>query len=290
MEMLKNSILVDARLFPKVDKVTILECGQFMTSKLKGEYVEGRTLRLDTAYISWDGTSILGKIPQLLMALVIPHRPGLTLLHQYLGSEAQNFTHVILDPEQPGIVTLIGPRALPRDLPEGLSMVSVAEALEPQNFDQLHGTTRAVVGMMKFIQFKEYLAATEESLFSLNVGWTLRKVSEINGPVFTLERHAPAVSDVLPQHAVHTGLNLQRVGRLGAGAGVADEFGVETATDPLTERAALEEQGAKEMLETDDPYRNNVVLLLHIEGDNGTQVFTDEKARQEERVNGENGW
>lgn len=188
MEMLRNSIVVDASLFPKVDKITILECAQFMNAKLRGSYVEDKTLRLDTAYVSWNGDAILGKLPQLLMALIIPHRPGLTLLRQHLGSEINNFTHLILDPAQPDVATLVGPRALPEVLPDGLSMVNVSEAVQAENFDKLHGTMQGLLGLMSFIKLKQYTTTAEELLMSLNNGWNLRMVDGHTTPVFTLER------------------------------------------------------------------------------------------------------
>jgi len=223
MQMLHNSVVVDARLFPKVDKVTVLECAQFMDAKLRGSYVEGRTLRLDTAFISWNGDAIMGKVPQLMMALVIPHRPGLTLLRQYLGSEIQNFTHAILDPAQPGVVTLVGPRKLPDVVPDGLAMIDVVEALKPENFDQLHGTAQGMLGLIAFIKYKQYVTEAEELVMSLKNGWDLHMVNGHGTTVFTLERSP-------------------------------DEFGVVSADDPLTERAALEEQGAKESMDAESDH------------------------------------
>jgi hypothetical protein len=221
MELLNNSVWVDAKLFPRVDRVTILDATKFFRARLRSSFQPGQALRLDTAFITWDGESVLGKIPQLMMGLVIPHRKGLTLLRQHLGSEIQNFTHVVLDPEQPDVVTLVGPRQLPKEVPEGLEMIEVGVALAPSNFDQLHGTTKALIAMLKYIQHLDPQDIGER-LFGLNNGWSLKCMTQQGyQPVFTLERSA-------------------------------DEFGVVSADDPLTERASLEEQGAKEIMAEPD--------------------------------------
>lgn len=187
MEQLTNSVWVDAKLFPKVDNVTILDATPFLNARLRGQFIQGKTVRLDTAYVSWDQESVLGRLPQLLMALIIPKRPGLTLLRQYLGSEIENFTNVVLDPAQPDVVTLIGPRRLPAVMPPNLDTVKLDDALIAENFEQLHGTTKAVVALLKYLQTRSPMV-TGETLLKVGNGWGLRCVTlEDQQPVFTLE-------------------------------------------------------------------------------------------------------
>lgn len=189
MELLSNSVWVDAKLFPKVDKVTMLDATPFLRARLRGSFTPGQAVRLDTAFVSWNVEGkVLGKMPQLLMALNIPKRPGLTLLRQYLGSEAENFTNIVLDPEQPDVVTLVGPRRLPTAMPEGLNMVDLDTVLCGLNFEQLHGTTKAVIALLKYLQARSPMEIGE-TLLNLENGWGFRCVTrEGEHPVFTLER------------------------------------------------------------------------------------------------------
>lgn len=192
MELLSNSVLVDAKLFPRVDKITILDATPFLRARLRGSFTPGQTVRLDTAFVSWaaDGT-VLGKMPQLLLALNIPHRRGLTLLRQYLGSEVENFTNIVLDPANPDVVTLVGPRRLPALMPEGLDMIHIDDALCGLNFEQLHGTTKAVIALLKYLQARSPMEVGD-TLLDLKNGWGFRCVTRENEhPVFTLEEHAP---------------------------------------------------------------------------------------------------
>lgn len=187
MELLNNSVWVDASLFPRVDEITILDAEQFMGARLRDSHVTGKTLRLDTAYISWNGTEILGRMPQLLLGLVIPRRRGLTLLRHHLGSEASNLVNIVLDPEQPEVVTLVGPRGLPATLPDNLETVDLDVALEAENFETLHGATKAVISLLKYLQARSPMIVGETSI-EVGNGWIFHcSTPEDLNPTFTLE-------------------------------------------------------------------------------------------------------
>jgi hypothetical protein len=148
--MISNSIYVDRRLFPKVEELSILDSASIFDSRLKGSEDE-HSIRLDLYSVAWDGTSVLGTDHTYLIGRRPPVNKGATRLRHVLGRNVGAFPYMVVDPENPGVVALIGPSPVPKDYGEDLKLTALSDLLEPTKFDSLSRVTRATLAMMKYV-------------------------------------------------------------------------------------------------------------------------------------------
>lgn len=181
--MRPNSIYVDRRLFPKAAELTVLDARSIFDSRLKDSEGE-HTIRLDIYSVAWDGTSVLGTDTTYLIGRSLPPHKGATRLRHALGQHVEAFTHIVIDPENPKVVALIGPAPVPKGYGEEFKLTPLADLLAADKFNSVDQVTRATMAMLKFVSTHNpnKIGAT---LMSLDNGWSVECVTTFGeAPVF----------------------------------------------------------------------------------------------------------
>lgn len=193
--MRQNSVYVDQRLFPSVEELTVLDASTIFDSRLRG--AEGpHTLRLDIYSVAWDGVSILGTDTSHLIGRRLPPHKGASRLRHALGTHAEAFTHIVIDPSEPDVVFLIGPSPVPKEYGEELKLTTLEDLLEASKFLALDNVTKASMAMLKYVSTNNpnKVGAT---VLDLGNGWVVECVTLLGeAPVFFVR--PTSHEDVIP--------------------------------------------------------------------------------------------
>jgi len=167
--MFPNSLYIDRRLFPAVNAITIFDAPLFMESRMRSGPGE-HTLRADMCAAAFNGTALFSTEKSSLIGVEFKANPGTTLLRQRLGLHHKEFSSVILDPSEPNVVTFVGPRPVPTEMPEGARMIEIDELLG--RFDTLNSANKATVAMLKFSTVRD--PSTSHVRLGLGNGWGIQ--------------------------------------------------------------------------------------------------------------------
>ena len=149
-----NSIYVDKRLFPKVSELTILDASMIFDSRLKGAEDE-HTIRLDIYSVAWDGKAILGTDQAHMIGRRLPPNKGATRLRHALGQHAAAFNYIVCDPQEPNVVSLIGPSPVPPGYSEDFKLTPLEDLMLADKFATLTPATKAAMALLKYVSTRD---------------------------------------------------------------------------------------------------------------------------------------
>lgn len=182
-----NSIYVDRRLFPKVSELTILDASAIFDSRLRDGEGE-HALRLDVYSVAWDGASVFGTDKSHLIGRKLPANKGATRLRHVLGRNAEAFSHIVVDPQMPDVVSLIGPAPVPKEYGPEFKVVPLEDILVSDRFEVLDHTTQAVMAMLKYISIHDP-SQVGANLVGLGNGWSVECVTPLGeAPTFFIRK------------------------------------------------------------------------------------------------------
>jgi hypothetical protein len=189
-----NSIYVDRRLFPKVSELTILDASTIFDSRLKGAEDE-HAIRLDIYSVAWDGKSVLGTDQSYMIGRRLPSHKGATRLRHALRQHVKAFNYIVCDPQEPNVVSLVGPSPVPQGYGEDFKLTLVEDLLASEKFATLTTPTKAVVALLKFVSTYDP-SRIGTYLLGLGNGWTIESVTPFGEPAtFFVREVSPVVSE-----------------------------------------------------------------------------------------------
>lgn len=193
-----NSVYIDRRLFPKVSELTILDASTIFDSRMRDGEGE-HTIRLDIYSVAWDGTSIFGTDRSCLIGRRPPMSKGATRLRHVLGQHAKAFNYIVCDPQEPNVVSLIGPALIPEGSHgEGFKLTPLAALLEADKFTSLTPVTKAVMALLKYVSTYDP-SQVGATLLGLGNGWSIECVTTLGeAPTFFVREDAQCTDGVAP--------------------------------------------------------------------------------------------